>query len=178
MPIEFACACGKQFKVADEYAGKRSKCTACGQPVVVPTPPPPAAVEESAEDAAMRALLEDSEPEPSNGGRVTGRAEPPAPRPMSPPAAAFKPPTTARKDSPPTYRSNPDTPAKKNPAPNWVKVGSGIAMAAVGVVVLVGALAVYFGGGSVQRWAFIIPGPLILASPFFIIDGFRDRSKK
>lgn len=36
MPISFSCECGKAMKVKDEYAGKRAKCPACGQGVVVP----------------------------------------------------------------------------------------------------------------------------------------------
>jgi len=34
--IEFNCQCGKQIKVADQYAGKRAKCRGCGQIVVIP----------------------------------------------------------------------------------------------------------------------------------------------
>ncbi len=66
MPIAFACDCGKTFKVPDDYAGKRTKCPACQQALVVPTPQPePQAVTtESAEDAAFRALSEGPEPEP------------------------------------------------------------------------------------------------------------------
>jgi hypothetical protein len=60
MSISFVCACGKSFAVADEYAGKRTKCPACGSALTVPTPAaesaPPAA--EAEEDAAYRALME------------------------------------------------------------------------------------------------------------------------
>ena len=37
--MEIACSCGKSFRVPDHLAGKRVKCPACKQPVVV-TPPP------------------------------------------------------------------------------------------------------------------------------------------
>jgi hypothetical protein len=57
-------------------------------------------------------------------------------------------------------------------------VVGGVVMAALGVVILVVALAMLGAGMPVQRWMFIVPGPFILASPFFIIDGFRDRAKK
>ncbi len=40
MSIAVACACGKRFKAKDEYAGKRAKCPACGQPLTIPQPPP------------------------------------------------------------------------------------------------------------------------------------------
>ena len=36
MPITVSCDCGHQFRVRDEYAGKRAQCPACGDPVVIP----------------------------------------------------------------------------------------------------------------------------------------------
>jgi hypothetical protein len=36
MSIVVSCDCGKQFKVKDEYAGKKGKCTGCGKGFVVP----------------------------------------------------------------------------------------------------------------------------------------------
>jgi hypothetical protein len=53
MPIQFKCACGKQLRTADENAGKRLKCPACGQPV--PVPKTAAAVKSTAPDAPPRA---------------------------------------------------------------------------------------------------------------------------
>jgi len=46
MAIRFQCKCGKSFKVADQYAGKRTKCTNCGAALVIPaagdsSAPPP-----------------------------------------------------------------------------------------------------------------------------------------
>jgi len=38
MPIEFACKCGKRFRVPNEGAGKKGKCPSCGQIVQVPVP--------------------------------------------------------------------------------------------------------------------------------------------
>jgi RsiW-degrading membrane proteinase PrsW (M82 family) len=50
MSIAFACtACGKSFKVKDDLAGRRAKCT-CGQVVTVPLPEPPPLPEEAAEE--------------------------------------------------------------------------------------------------------------------------------
>ena len=176
MPIEFSCECGKGFKVADEFAGKRTKCTACGKPVVVPTP---AAVEESAEDAALRALTEGDGPEPAPraASSYASRPEPAPPRPVSPSAVARPQASTARKDPPPTYRST-TAPAKSQSSPNWAKVIGGVVMAALGVVIGVGAVALLLSGGRVSVWLLIVPVLFILASPFFVIDGFRDRVKK
>jgi hypothetical protein len=40
MPIRFAChQCGKPYSVRDEYAGRKTKCTACGTPLTVPANP-------------------------------------------------------------------------------------------------------------------------------------------
>lgn len=36
MTINASCSCGKTFRVKDELAGKRVKCSACGQPFMVP----------------------------------------------------------------------------------------------------------------------------------------------
>lgn len=36
MPIPIICDCGKQLRAPDEFAGKRVKCPACGEPVAVP----------------------------------------------------------------------------------------------------------------------------------------------
>jgi hypothetical protein len=44
MAIEFACACGKKLKAADEHAGKRAKCSGCGQVMNIPSVSKPATV--------------------------------------------------------------------------------------------------------------------------------------
>lgn len=38
MPIAFSCPCGKQFRAADDYAGKNMKCPVCGTINLVPRP--------------------------------------------------------------------------------------------------------------------------------------------
>ncbi|MFN3685166.1 MAG: hypothetical protein ACK41F_14720, partial [Fimbriimonadaceae bacterium] len=39
--ITFACAgCGKPLKVKEEFAGRRTSCPQCKQPIVVPAPSP------------------------------------------------------------------------------------------------------------------------------------------
>ena len=47
MSITATCACGKVLKVGDQYAGKRVRCPACGQTVLIPDP----AAEEVLEEA-------------------------------------------------------------------------------------------------------------------------------
>ncbi len=36
MSIQFACSCGQQLAAREEHAGKRVKCTACGEVQTVP----------------------------------------------------------------------------------------------------------------------------------------------
>ncbi len=203
MPIEFACPCGKAFKVADAYAGKRSKCTACGLPVVVPSPtpgelpaeptrptaPPPTA-EESAEDAALRALLDDEPAKPAAGGWNTrapaGQREaespPPPPRATAPAAdagshaaralASAATQSKASKPSKPkakrTSGSSYDQPAHRGWSPNWLKVGGGALGVLIGGGLLLGGLAV----GRLFIWSPII----ILVGIFGIINGLLSRS--
>ena len=53
MPIRFKCGkCAKVYQVDDSYAGRRSKCKACGNVLTVPTPQPttPAPTPEPAQD--------------------------------------------------------------------------------------------------------------------------------
>jgi type II secretory pathway pseudopilin PulG len=41
MPISYTCPhCGKQYTVADQYAGQTGPCAACGQPITIPTATP------------------------------------------------------------------------------------------------------------------------------------------
>ncbi len=44
MAITFTCACGREITVKDGLAGRRGKCPACGQVVVVPLPEEPETV--------------------------------------------------------------------------------------------------------------------------------------
>jgi hypothetical protein len=40
MPIAYSCPhCGKQFSVAEQYAGQSGPCAACGKPITIPLPP-------------------------------------------------------------------------------------------------------------------------------------------
>lgn len=49
MLIKLECACGKTYQVADEYAGKKAKCRACGAVLLVPDVPSSAPVAPDAE---------------------------------------------------------------------------------------------------------------------------------
>ena len=51
MPISYSCPhCGKQYSVADQYAGQTGPCASCNKPITIPLPgvtagygpPPPA----------------------------------------------------------------------------------------------------------------------------------------
>jgi hypothetical protein len=113
MPISFACACGREFAVGVEYAGKRTKCPACGAGMTVPAPAaapvPPKA--ESEEDAAFRALIDAPDAEPSAApvrreevSVGAGAARPPA-APTAPIPAALRGPKLAARSGKTKERS-------------------------------------------------------------------------
>ena len=89
MSISFTCDCGKGFTVADEFAGKRTKCPACGAGLTVPAPAAPESEPLSDEDKAFRALEDapDAEPTAAPPRRNSPPADPPPSRPTSPPPA-------------------------------------------------------------------------------------------
>lgn len=86
MPISFACPCGKDYTVADAFAGKRTKCAACAAPLTVPAPPAA-----DAEAAAFALLADGPDPAASPAGRRAWEADPNAPLPPRPPVAVPKP---------------------------------------------------------------------------------------
>src|SRR5438270_10795195 len=39
MPIAYSCPhCGKQYSVAEQYAGQTGPCASCGKPITIPMP--------------------------------------------------------------------------------------------------------------------------------------------
>src|SRR5690349_11512406 len=85
MAIEFACRCGKGFRVADELAGRKARCSACKTILVIP---------------ASTAGLGSYEPTPPPKSAPTPRsATPPPPKSVRPavnvPAPPVAPPTKA-----------------------------------------------------------------------------------
>lgn len=61
MAIVFACPCGKQFSVDDSKAGKRGRCSACGQEIVIPVSDP---VIIPIEDEPIAVVVDSIEPSP------------------------------------------------------------------------------------------------------------------
>lgn len=84
MSIVTTCgACGAEFKVRDEFAGKRGKCPKCGRPVQVP--------HIVAAEAKPSSGLKRAEPLPSTEAGTPARAaaaRPAAPAKKPPPVAA------------------------------------------------------------------------------------------
>ena len=78
MAIRFGCGCGRRFDVADDLAGRRTKCPGCGAGLTVPAP--------SAEDEAFR-LLSDG-PEPAAPAASSWREPTAPPPPTTSPQAA------------------------------------------------------------------------------------------
>lgn len=97
MPITFACPCGKLFRVAEEWAGKRVRCKTCGDTIIVPEPdedpeePTPAANEtpavheaeeakpargrRQAEEPAIYAMQAEERPSPAGPKRTASEEE-------------------------------------------------------------------------------------------------------
>lgn len=63
MPITLGCPCGKTLKVADDLAGKRVKCAACGGVQAVPAPVEEVEVEE-VDEVDERDADEEDRPRP------------------------------------------------------------------------------------------------------------------
>jgi hypothetical protein len=186
MPIEFACGCGKSLKVADEHAGKRTKCPACANPIVVPSP---SVAEVSAEDEAFRALNDESEPVAPSNHRSWHQAEEyarppsrgPAPPPAKPDAGSYAARALARagdevkkpsseKPKKKSWPVDPYAPREQKWHVDWGKVIGGI------VGVLIGG-ALLFGGLAAGR--FFIWSPIILIGGIIaIIGGFLSRSER
>jgi hypothetical protein len=72
MPITFSCQCGKAFNVADDLAGKRTKCPACSTSLLVPAPVPAVKAAEGGDAPAAKpvkkvrpvVVVEEDEEEP------------------------------------------------------------------------------------------------------------------
>ena len=77
MAISFQCKCGQTFKVADQYAGKRSKCTHCGAMLIVPDAQPPDA--KPAVGSPFKSAPPTKVPRPSKSAPPQGTAPPPTP---------------------------------------------------------------------------------------------------
>jgi hypothetical protein len=97
MPIQTTCPCGKAYRVKDELAGKRIRCSACRAVVEVPRPQRKTEVEEETLELVL--LEDDPEPGPANPAPSAAiQAEPPplpweraeptqaVPPPLPPPA--------------------------------------------------------------------------------------------
>jgi hypothetical protein len=97
MAIQFACSCGRKLQAADEHAGRRVKCPACGAETTVPAdgtavqpaeavpprpvavqaeePPPPAADDERDEDRPRRRRKKDDDEDDDDRPRRRRRRE-------------------------------------------------------------------------------------------------------
>lgn len=123
MSIEVKCpGCFKRYAVADQFAGKKAKCKACGSAMLVPQLPPPA---EQEMDFDALAAMESGSPV-DNSAPVAM-----APPPISPPISA------------PPRRAMPVAPfAKPKPAASRLHLGFRInriiiAMLVIGVMLIV-----------------------------------------
>lgn len=74
MAIRFLCVCGKEYSVADEYAGKQVRCTDCNQVVVVPDiqpdqTPDPYGQQQPPSQPPPQQWMDERQRQPVNDGR-------------------------------------------------------------------------------------------------------------
>lgn len=127
MSIAATCGCGKQYSLADQFAGKKVKCKACGQAFVVPAatavvaaPPKPAQAK-----AAPAAIAPAKAPAPEplalkDDAGLIGLAPDPDEKQKAPKPAPIKPSSTRTAsmkaiDSAPPLQA--EAPVKAQPAP-------------------------------------------------------------
>jgi hypothetical protein len=67
MPISLQCTCGKAYRIKDELAGKKIRCSACNKVIAVPIPEP----ETPTEEDAMAFLLTDDAPAATSGNNAS-----------------------------------------------------------------------------------------------------------
>lgn len=160
MPIEFACDCGKQFRVSEDYAGKRTKCPACGIALTVPAAPEPEAVTE--EDAAFLALSEGPDPAPSSRDWREPNLSAPVPSPRTANVPKAPPPPPPKKK--PKKRAVVDLYASRERQWNvdWGRVAGGGLGVLLGGGLLIGGLA----AGRLFLWS-----PIIIMGGLFAIIG-------
>lgn len=162
MPIDFACGCGKQFRVADEFAGKRSKCPTCGIAVSVPNAPPALTEEE----LAFRALNEGPEPEPNNRSwREPSFNAPPTIPPK--PIERAPVPSPVKKKPKKASSSDPYASRERRWSIDWSRVAGG------GLGVLIGG-GLLLGGLAVGRF-FIWSPVIIIGGLVGIINGLTHK---
>lgn len=174
MPIEFACECGKQLKVADEHAGKRAKCPACKNPVTVPAaelPPVPSPSPEPDEDAAFRALSEGPDPVPTNREWRAPDVPNSPPPPVRPPAPfSAKPPEKKGPIPKPKKSRDPFAEPGRKWAVDWSQVGGGI----VGILLGGGLLLVGLANDRFFIWSPII----LLGGVIGVLNGLFNVSRE
>ena len=75
--IQFSCACGMKFKVKEDFAGRKTHCPTCKQPLVVPTPDgtqayvPPGQIDGTPSSIAQAGLDGGVTLEPERAARAT-----------------------------------------------------------------------------------------------------------
>src|SRR4051794_7084802 len=81
MPIDLRCPCGRNATVANEHAGKRAKCPACGRIMIVPAPSPRSPIS----PPSLFELVDPAEPADDLAASLKRATPPITPAPMAAP---------------------------------------------------------------------------------------------
>ncbi len=180
MPITFECTCGKMFQVADHFAGKRTKCTACASPLTVPQPQPISEPEDEGYevvDERSYAIAEPARPEPARPlpvAKAAAKSPPVQPSPLGASRWAEKPvakPSIEEEDDEDDRPSRPRRKKRRRPRPDSSS-GGGVNGGAVGAGLFIMFIAVvWFVVGLYAGWIFFYPPILFVIGIISLVKG-------
>jgi hypothetical protein len=163
MPIAVSCTCGKAFRLKDELAGRKVRCSACNAVIAVPTP----AVEGELDAEALNMLLTEDVPRSS-------RPRPPA----------IEQETAIQSDAPrpaPRMPARLPDPEPREPKPRRAKrtradEGGGYRRIYVSPGVITGVLmmvvaVIWFFGALALNWIFFYPPIMFVLGFIAVVKG-------
>jgi len=178
MPIQVTCDCGRSFRVKDELAGRKLRCTGCQSVLSVPpaaapqAAPPQPATPRDVDEEALNILLTETPGAVVSRRAESSRSEAPS-RPAGDPASI-----TASRPKPPVPRPVLPTPSKSRPAPKDSEPKWSMPSISVNPSIITGALmmlgaAVWFFAGLAAGFIYFYPPVLFVLGIGAVIRGFK-----
>lgn len=165
MPISLKCSCGKSYRVKDELAGRKVRCTGCNNIQTVPVPRP-----KPADDEFLEVELEEiPKARAPQGVREASRA----PLPFSePPVQRPRPRRYEDDDDDDDYERRPKK--RKSRSPKRERSGGGGIVVSGGIIggglMIAGGL-IWLVLGLMAGWIFFYPIILVIAGIIAVIKG-------